>query len=172
MTTTAPDMVEPRRIEAIAGELADALLNQYLTIGDLHGLTRTDYEAVYNLGYNQYNQGKYLDAARTFSFLTFHDHLEPRFHKALGACLQMLGQYRQAVASQATALVLDATDPEPMLRIGECMIALGDIADAQEVLEGARRLCAETGTHRAIGERTEALLEILANASAGAERHP
>ena len=170
MTTTATATADPEKIEALVGELADALLNQYLTIGDLHGLKRADYEAVYNLGYNQYNQGKYQEAARSFIFLTFHNHLEPRYHKALGATLQMLGQYERAIASQATALMLNAVDPEPMLRMGECLIAMGNATDAIEMLEATRQLCAETGKHQAIGTRAQALLEILSEKTVRKEK--
>lgn len=152
---------DPKDVEKLVNDVADAMLNQYLTIGQLHGLNEDDFEAVCSLGYNQYNQGKFEEAAKTFSFLTFYNHLEPRYSKALAASLQMLKHYEHAMTTYAMALTLDATDPEPMLRIAECLIALGRTEEATEALEMVRQVCAETKRRPELSARAQALLEIL-----------
>lgn len=116
---------------------------------------------VYNLGFNQYNQGKYEEAARYFRFLTFYNHLEPRYAKAMGACLQMMERYPDAISAYAMAIVMDAMDPEPMLRMAECLIAMGEMADAAETLDSVIKVCDESGGHEAIKARATALASIL-----------
>lgn len=159
--------------DALVAEMVDALMNQGITIGQVHGFTEEEYEAVYNLGFNQYNQGKFEEAARYFRFLTYYNHLEPRYAKALGACLQMLERYPDAISAHTMALVMNAMDPEPMLRIAECLIAMGQLTDAAEMLDGVLKVCAEVGTHQAIQTRAAALLSILAeNGAVVAEEVP
>lgn len=154
-------------IEAHVQDVVDSLLNKGITIGQMHGLVAEEYEAVYALGYNLYNQGKFDKAAEAFLFLTFYNHLEPRYAKALGAALQMLEHYQQAVSVYTLALVLDAMDPDPMLRVGECLIAMGMVEEAIESLEAAVLAAAEIGRHEVSKLRAQMLLQILRERQAG-----
>lgn len=154
-------------IEAHVQDVVDSLLNKGITVGQMHDIKEEEYEAVYTLGYNLYNQGKYDKAAEAFLFLTFYNHLEQRYAKALGAALQMLELYEQAITIHTMAIILDAMDPEPMVRMGECLIAMGHVDDAIETLDGAALVAAETGKHEAVKERANALLAILRDQDSG-----
>lgn len=159
--TEQTDQAVPPEFENLVTDLVDVLVNEGLTVGQVHGFTEEEYEAIYNLGFNQYNQGKFEEAARYFRFLTFYNHLEPRYAKAMGACLQMLERYPDAVSAYTMAIVMDAMDPEPMLRVAECLIAMGEVADAAETLDGVIKVCDEAGGHDAIKARAIALASIL-----------
>lgn len=152
----------PPEFEALVSEMVDSIINKGITVGDLHGFTEQEYEAVYSLGYNQYKQGKFAEATRYFQFLTFYNHYEPRYSKALGASLQMQERYTDAINAYTMAIIMDAMDPEPMLRMAECLIALGNVDDAQETLDCVTKVCDETGKHNTIKARAEALIAILA----------
>jgi len=148
--------------EAAINEIVDMLLNKGITLGAMRGFTDEEFEAVYALGYNLYNQAKYEEALKAFAFLTFYNHLERRYYKALGACQQMLQRYDQAIQSYSIASVLDITDPEPTLRTAECLLAKGEIEDAKTALE---LVVADTENKEgmaAMHERAKAMLNLLA----------
>ncbi|MFO1349197.1 MAG: tetratricopeptide repeat protein [Gammaproteobacteria bacterium] len=60
------------------GRFVENYLATGMTLGEIRGLGRQDFEAIYGVGYNLYNQGKYDDAENVFKFLCFYDHLEKR----------------------------------------------------------------------------------------------
>ena len=129
-TEQTGEKINPEVIETMAQELFE----NKSTIAALRGLSEDELEAIYALGFNAYGQGKYRDAAQTFSMLAVYNHFEPKYHKGLGACCQMMQMFAEAIQSYGAALVLAPLDVDPKLHIAECLIAIGEIDDAKEML--------------------------------------
>ncbi|WP_142848243.1 SycD/LcrH family type III secretion system chaperone [Telmatospirillum sp. J64-1] len=169
MSATNPSLAVDPALQAQIAEVTDLLLNQGITIGQMHNLTDQDYEAVYTLGFNLYNQAKYEDALKAFTFLNFFNHLEPRYIKALAACQQMLKRYETAIQTYAIATILDASDPNPTLHIAECLMGLGMKEEAIEALQLVLEATSGKPQYAAQGDRAEALLELLSDSAAKEE---
>jgi len=136
------------------------------TLGSLQHYTPPDYESVYKLGHQFYARGAYNDAFKAFGFLVLNNHLDRRFLFAFAAACQMLKRYEEAIRYYTLAMILDAEDPLPSLHISECLIGLGMLPEAIEML---RMVIDECGSeHEVIRRRAAALRELLG--SAGSER--
>ncbi|HLA74003.1 MAG TPA: SycD/LcrH family type III secretion system chaperone [Steroidobacteraceae bacterium] len=131
------------------------------TVADMYGLEPEELEPMYALGFSLYNQARWSEALRVFSHLTFHSHLEQRFHVGRAACLQMLKQHEDALRAFGLAYLLDAEDPSVSLHIAECLIALGKKEDARGVLENVAELTQGKAEFEQIGKRGAALVALL-----------
>jgi type III secretion system low calcium response chaperone LcrH/SycD len=149
-----------RDINDLVQEVADFLLAGG-TVGDMYGLDADQLEPMYALGFSLYNQARWSEALKVFSFLTYHSHLEQRFHVGRAACLQMLKQYEDALTAYGLAYVLDASDPSVSLHIAECLIALGKKEDARGVLENVAELTQGNATFAQIGKKGAALSALI-----------
>jgi type III secretion system low calcium response chaperone LcrH/SycD len=155
--STADDAVA---LDKVYKDYSEAILSG-ATLKKLMGLSDHEMAAVYALGYNLYNQAKYLEAAKAFAFLVQHDHYERKYYKALGSALQMLKRYKDALQNYGMAATLDLTDPEPNFHAAECLIALGMLTEARDALEACIGMCAnKPGTAR-MAERANAMLDIV-----------
>jgi type III secretion system low calcium response chaperone LcrH/SycD len=159
MTHTKDEMAK-RDVTELAQEIEDFLFAGG-TVADMYGLKMEDLEPVYAHGFALYNQARWSEALQVFSFLTYHSHLEQRFHVARGACLQMLKQYEAALRAYGPAYVLDATDPTVSLHIAECLIALGKKEEAHGVLENVAELTQDNAAFAQINHRGAALSALL-----------
>lgn len=156
-----PAMSGPENPSRDLGErVTDALLAGE-PLGTLIGIRAEDSESLYALGHGLYQQGRYEEASRIFSYLVLHDHMDARFILALGASQQMAGRYEEAVRVYTVAVVLDPADPMPTFHLAECLIALDRIGDALQSLEMVIAQC-EPGQHDALLARTQGLSGLLA----------
>ena len=149
-----------RDINDLAQEIADFLFSGG-SIADVYGLEARQLEAAYALGYNLYSQARWAEALRVFSFLTFHAHLDRRFHLGRAACLQVLGRHEQALKAYLLAHVLDVSDPVVGLHVAECLIALRRKAEARTALEAVLAIADEDAVFAPIRARAEALFELI-----------
>ena len=149
-----------RDVNDLAQEIADFLFAGG-TLADIYGLEARQLEAVYAHGYGLYNQGRWAHALQVFSFLTFHDHLDRRFHVARAACLQMLRQHEAALKAYSLAHLLDVSDPAVGLHVAECLIALQRKADARTALETVAMLAGEAAAYAPIRARAAALSGLI-----------
>jgi type III secretion system low calcium response chaperone LcrH/SycD len=147
-------------INDLTREVADFLFAGG-TVAALYGLDADELEALYALAYNLYNQARWAQALKLFSFLTFHDHLERRFHLGRAACLQMLKQHEDALRAYGLAYVLDVLDPMVSLRIAECLIALRRKEDALTALETVVALTEAGSEFAPIRQRAVALATLI-----------
>lgn len=153
------EVAEPD-IEKVATQVYD-LLAHGATLKQIHGYTDDEMEAVYTLGFNYYNQGKFEEAMRLFGFLLMHDQMERRYYKAFGSCQHMLKKYTEAIRNYSMASLFDLSDPEPTFHTAECMIALGMKQEAKEALDLVVRQTAKRPEYAAMNERSAAMLKIL-----------
>ena len=75
---------------------------------------------------------------------------DPRFSFAAGTCLQRLGLYPNAAQLFAFTLVVGNTSPATLYRLGECLLAIGDTANASTALEAAFDLSRGQGSEGAL----------------------
>lgn len=119
-----------------------ALLLSGRTVGGLLGDASDAEEALYAVGHAMYQQAKYDKAQNAFAYLLVKNHLRPRNYIAFGACLHAQGQHAQALRYYALASVLDPADPDPVLLLAECQIAMGERAAARQSVDHAAALAA------------------------------
>lgn len=143
------------------------LLSQGGSLGTIFGYTDDEYEALYALGHNHYGQQRYLDAAKCFGFLVANRAVEPRYMAAFASCMQMLGQYQEAIQYYSLASVLDLEDPLPTFHTAECFIALEMPEQAREALALVVAQCLQPSLQE-LGQRARALLELLAGEGSAA----
>ncbi len=120
--------------------IVDALVSHGVTPADLRGITGEELEAVYRLAYACLKAGHVRQAFEHASFLVCNDPWDRRFHMIAGVCLQQLGQFDAAYRSYTQALAFDATDAICTYRVGECLLAMGDAADARSAFQAAVKL--------------------------------
>lgn len=149
------------KLAAVAQELAGFMLDDGGTLAQVYGLQDQELEAVYALGFNFYNQARWLDALKVFSFLVAHNHFERRYQVARAACLQMLKQYDEALKAYVIAHVMDITDPLVALHIAECLIAQGKREDALTALETVRAQTEDKPQFAELASRAAALAKLL-----------
>jgi Flp pilus assembly protein TadD len=116
----------------------------------------------YTVARNALQDERIDDAHPMFADLAQAAPLEPRFQFGLGLCLQHSGEINAAHRCYAIAFMLDPSDAACAYRIGECLIALGDLPAARDGLHTALALCAVPGTDPALRSLVEAQLDQLA----------
>lgn len=144
-------------------EEAQALLQLMgggVTLAALSGITPRRLEAYYALGYTCYRSGRYQDAERIFSFVLLQNHLDARTHKALGMTLQMQRKHEQALKPYGAASLMDLTDPEPVVRMAECLLALARLDEALGALDFAQGMFRRRPDAR-LSQRVEAIRELI-----------
>ena len=131
------------------------------TLKDVYDYTDEEFDALYALGYNLYNQGKFSEALTAFGFLLMHDQFERKYYKAFGSCQQMLKRYEEAVRNYSMASILDMTDPEPTFHTAECLVALNMPEDAKQALGFVLKDTEGRPEYAAMHERAKAMIEVL-----------
>ncbi|HYC37691.1 MAG TPA: SycD/LcrH family type III secretion system chaperone [Usitatibacter sp.] len=155
-------------VDKVTSQVVD-LFAHGATLKDIHGYSDQEFDALYALGYNLYNQGKFGEALQAFGWLLMHDQLERKYYKAFGSCLQMLKRYEEAVRNYSMASILDLTDPEPTFHTAECMVALGMPKEAIEALEMVLLDTKDKPDYQVMNQRARAMIELLGKAPGGAE---
>lgn len=139
------------RVEEIIGSGGSA--------ADAMGFDEKDVEVLYNLGYTEYQQQKYAEAAITFSFLCQVEHRDARFWMGLGGAWQMLQNYPGAAAAYSMAADCDPPDPKAPLHGAECLLALGQVEEALDALDQAIDWAPATDEPQATLDRIRVLYE-------------
>lgn len=134
------------------------LIGNGVTIGALKGHSPELHEAMYTYAHGQYVQGRYADALKIFGFLVQHDHLDGRFHMGFGACLHMLNRHEEALKYYGAASLFDLTDPEPVVRMAECQLALARPEQALEALRYAAGLTEGDERYAQLDARVQILI--------------
>lgn len=130
------------------------------TFKELKDMDDNTMEAIYQVAYNLYQYGKYDEAIKIFRFLGFFDHYNKKYFMGLGACLQMLKQYKEAIDAYSFAALLDINDPKPPLYAGECHLVLGNLDEAQSGFTAASEFAEKAG-NAAIKVKAQKLLTAV-----------
>jgi type III secretion system low calcium response chaperone LcrH/SycD len=148
MSHVAQDSMDPgtlRAVEAVAeawaqfktdSGLADHPivlgLEEGRTLAQIQGLSRDDLEVIYAHGFRLLSQGMRDKAEIVFTQLVMIDPLMARNHYCLGLCHQLAGDPSKALGLFEMAVALDATNPEGLIKMGECYAALNRPEDAAD----------------------------------------
>lgn len=131
------------------------------TLGEIRGLDRQDFETLYSVGYNLYNQGKYAAAENLFKFLCFYDHLEKKNWMGLGSCRQMRKDFDGAIQAYSFLALLDVANPYPPLYAGDCYLTLGKLEEAESGFFAAIHWADDKPEYKAARSRAEVLLQAV-----------
>lgn len=152
----------PKFIENVA-ELAHKAGRGEVVIKEELGITDGQMEAMYAVAYNQFQNGKYDDAAKSFSLLAMFDPLEYKYIFGIASCFHMKGEYETASMYYVVASGLDEKDPAPFLHIGECMLAIKDKEGAKDSLALALERAGEDPQFAPMRKRAEVMIENMAS---------
>lgn len=94
--------------------------------------------ALYAIGFQLYENGKYREAIDVFRVLTVLDVSERKYWLGLGASFQMQKDYDCALQSYGYAALLNENDPYAHFHAAECFLAQKEIEKGCQVLEVAK----------------------------------
>lgn len=129
-----PESESTTNINNDKNALWQAYLNKGGTLGNLRDMSSDQMEAMYTLGFGQFDTGHYAEALKVFRYLALLDHWNPRYFLAIGYCLYQLAQFADAIPALSYAERLDTEDPRPSLCMTECFISLKNRKLAKKAL--------------------------------------
>jgi Flp pilus assembly protein TadD len=101
-----------------------------LALGDVLGVSKEQKTALLDLGCRLLQLGQTDKAVDVLMRLNQLDPLEERAMYALGVACQTRGELQKAAQMYLQFLALDATNPMGYLRLGECLLAAKEYAEA------------------------------------------
>lgn len=101
--------------------------------------THEDISLLYSLGVNLYDHSQYEDAKIVFQRLVLAQSHEARFWIALGASLQMLKSYEEALTAWAMASLIEDSNPVPHFHAAECLFSVHQYDEAHKALQEAKQ---------------------------------
>lgn len=131
------------------------------TIKDAKGLDAETLEAIYQVAYNLYQNGKYEQALKIFRVLGLFDHYEKKYFMGLAACLKVLEQYDNAIEAYSFATMLDVNDPMPGFYAGECHLALANYEEALSGFTAALHFASKSDQYNDIKKKAETMLKFV-----------
>lgn len=137
------------------------------TFADIAGLDENGLNAIYELAYNEFEQGDFAAAERTFRVLCFSDHRAERHWLGLGAARQRLKDYEGAIQAYSMAAETGSTNPLVPLRAAECYVSLGLLEEAVSGLETAIQWAGNADDPAAIGRHIDVLFEVVKKLAGG-----
>jgi predicted Zn-dependent protease len=99
--------------------------------------TPSQLEAVYDTTCQLCDEGNFRFAAALALHLVTHKPSDPRFGFIAGTCMQRLGFHANAGQLFCCSLVAGGDHPAAFYRLAECLLALGDNANAEKALDAA-----------------------------------
>ena len=147
-----------KEIPAETKELVENLANYFVhggTLKEAKGLSSTNMEVLYTLGYNLYKSGKSEDAEKVFKLITLLDYGELKYWIALGAVQQSMRKFDAAIKAYQMATLLDSSDPRSQYHAAECFLALGDKENAASALNALELFAPAESPYRAKAKKLE-----------------
>lgn len=139
----------------------EAILHHGVTLAQIQGISEEELESIYSLAGREMEQGRYEEALDRMVFLVQHNPWERRYLFSFALCLQHVGDFEAAARFYGEALLFDATDATCAYRIGECLGATGELADAREAFETAVQLSWLDAQGSEVREQAERRLDEL-----------
>ncbi len=119
-------------------EIVTAVVKGETTLQEVKGFSDEQMEAIYSIGYNLYQVGKYQDAVQVFSWLGVFNPFMSKYWLGLGASLQMLKNFENALNAYAVAAITSVPeDPVPHLHAGECYLGMDNLDEAAKAFQMA-----------------------------------
>lgn len=137
---------------------AIGLLYKGTTIARCKGMSQQLLEGIYALGHQYYENHNFDLASKIFRYLCIHDHNEPRYMAALGACEYQRGEYRAAQHILENAVMLDQKQPGAFLNLAMCLVAQNKREEAVDALSKVVYLSKEKNDYQHECQSAEFLL--------------
>ena len=137
-----------------------------MTWGQLHGITMEEAYAMAELGYQQFEQGRYDEAQSIFEGLVITNPYDGYFHSMLGAIYARKDMQEEAAEEYTIALELDPENIAAYVNRAEILLQHGEFEIAMEDLRNAIKLDAKgedpSGLRaRALAGATAAIIEEI-----------
>ena len=149
--------VEEGDPEGFGDALIGALTGKFNTkemLGPLEGYV----EKIYEKAFSHFRTGNYARAEEMLSAVCTFDATTPRYWQGLGAARMARLDYVGAAEAYAKAVDLNPAKPRAAMRLGQCLLAMGQPADAAEFLKLAVKVAAEDAHGAKIRSTSKALL--------------
>jgi tetratricopeptide (TPR) repeat protein len=137
------------------------------SLGDALGITKEQKAALLDMGCRLIQVQQLEKATDVLMRLNQLDPLEERAMYALGVVCQMRGEWHKAAQMYLQFLALDATNPIGYLRLGECLLAAKEFAEAHAAFSTAKEFAEEGKGQPGNAEEARRMLEIPEIAAAG-----
>jgi type III secretion system low calcium response chaperone LcrH/SycD len=124
------------------------------------GFSPQQQERLYALGYQYYNQARYVDAVDCFTKLTLCNPFVQPYWCALASSQQMQALYTDALHAWGVAVLLQEKNPLPHFHAAECYFSLQEFAEALKALQCAETLLTKNAEDQALLTKISALKEV------------
>lgn len=116
----------------------------------LSHFTEAVVEELYSFAYAYYEKAMYNEAESLFRILTAARIRSSKFWKGLGATLQMVKKYEQAIEAYSWAAINDNKLEDPYIHFyaAECLYTLGQIKKGLLALKSARIVAKKSGKYK------------------------
>ncbi|MEK7346578.1 MAG: tetratricopeptide repeat protein [Pseudomonadota bacterium] len=145
-------------IEDIAGD-TDAVLPEAAALAETR--TPEQWQALHEQALDALRHAQPEEALDVFVQLVEHRPLDAPYLFGFALCFQQLGQLQEATGYFSLAHALEPSDGACAFRLGECLLALGHVAEAQDALRAAIELDAVAGADPVVREMAQQLLDQI-----------
>ncbi len=136
-----------------------------VTLADVVGVSDTELESLYGVGYHLFNWGKYQASLDIFSVLTLYSPFKGHYWRAAGAVNQAMKRFKEAVMAYDMALTNNSKDAVSLTYRGESLIALGDIGGGVRDLKKAIECGEAVAAYATWVKRAQTLLSVRESAT-------
>jgi type III secretion system low calcium response chaperone LcrH/SycD len=138
-------------------ELIELLGSIDINYDDLNKFDDETIEGIYSFAYSYYENAWYSHAENLFRLLVSLRIRSSRYWKGLGATLQMLKKYDEAIEAYSWAAITDESisDPYPHFHAAECFHTMGEYKRGLKALYSAKTIAKEQGTFYALLQQIE-----------------
>lgn len=127
------------------------------TMQEAYALSDHDMEALYQEGYDHYQQKKFEEAALAFQWLVQFNPYIQKYWLGLGGCFQAQKKYEKAQHCYALAALIEPEDPYPHYYAAICAKALENEEDRQKALDLALERAKNNSLHSSLIEKIRKL---------------
>lgn len=140
-------------------ELIELMGHVDINLDDLSKFDDETIEGIYSFAYSYYENGWYKEAENLFRLLVALRIRNYHYWKGLGATLQMLKKYEEAVEAYSWAAITDQSisDPYPHFHAAECFHTMGEFTRGLKALYSAKTIAKKQGTYYALLQQIELL---------------
>jgi hypothetical protein len=163
MPQPTPDLLELVHSCAVNLPASDpeGLRRAFEPQGDVSDPTPEQLESVYETASRLCDEGNFRFAAGLALHVATYKPGEPRYTFIAGTCMQRLGAPSNAARYFCLTLVNGGDNPGVLYRLGECLLAVGDNANAERALEAALDVSRHVEDMREVQDLTQALIASL-----------
>lgn len=144
-------------------EQFDQSMQAGATLGELRGITKVEFDALYKVTCKLCNDGDFEHALPVSLQLMLHDPVDDRYAFQAGSCLQRLGEFNYAAILFARTLDLKPDEAAAAYRLAECLLAIEKPVEAKALFDMAITLSRGKFHCRQLQELAEARIFSLQN---------